>query len=60
MSDEMQESNNKLIKIYREGFSRKYNRTKMMEDAFLQLLITPDPLISSLFKLYKLQNEEIM
>lgn len=51
MSEEAQESCNKYIKKFRRDFSRKCDRTKTMEDVFSRLLVTSDPLISSLRKL---------
>ena len=50
MSEEAQESSNKFIKKFRQDFSRKCSRTKTMEDVFCRLLVTSDPLISSLRK----------
>ena len=50
MSEEAQESCNKFIKKFRQDFSRKCSRTKTMEDVFCRLLVTSDPLISSLQK----------
>ena len=50
MSEEAQESCNKFIKKFRLDFSRKCIRTKTMEDVFCRLLVTSDPLISSLRK----------
>lgn len=51
MSEEAQESCNKYIKRFREDFSRKCDRIKNMEDFFCRLLVTSDPIISSLRKL---------
>lgn len=51
MSEEAQESSNKLIKKFHQDFSRKCDRIKTMEDVFSRLLVTSDPLISSLRKL---------
>lgn len=51
MSEEAQESCNKYIKRFREDFSRKCDRIKNMEDIFCRLLVTSDPIISSLRKL---------
>lgn len=48
MSEEAQESCNKFIKKYRQDFARKTSRVKNMEDGFSRLLISSDPLISSL------------
>ncbi|XP_043471258.1 uncharacterized protein LOC122504283 [Leptopilina heterotoma] len=51
MSEEAQESCNKFIKKYRQDFARKTSRAKNMEDIFCRLLVSSDPLISSLRKL---------
>lgn len=51
MSEDAQESTNKYIKKNRSDFSRKFSRTKTMEDVFSRLLLTSDPYISSLRKL---------
>lgn len=53
MSEEAQESCNKDIKKFRENFARKCDREKNVEDVFRRLLITSDPIISSLRKLPK-------
>lgn len=51
MSEDAQESCNKYIKRFREDFTRKCSRVKTMEDLFRRLLLTSDPLISSVRKL---------
>ena len=51
MSEEAQEARNKDFKRYREGFSRKCAREKTMDDVLHWLLVSSDPLISSLKKL---------
>ena len=51
ISEDAQESCNKYIKRFREDFTRKCSRVQTMEDLFLRLLLTSDPLISSLRKL---------
>ena len=48
LSEEAQESRNKDIKRYREHFSRKCSRESTMTDFFHWLLVSSDPLISSL------------
>lgn len=48
LSEEAQESRNKDIKRYRENFSRKSSRINTMTDIFHWLLVSSDPLISSL------------
>lgn len=57
MSEEAQECCNKLIKKYRQDFSRKSSRTLTMEDVFCRLLLNSDPYISSVRKLPK-QNKK--
>lgn len=51
MSEDAQESTNKIIKRAREDFSRKSSRINTMTDVFLRLLVTSDPYISSIRKL---------
>lgn len=53
MSEEAQESCNKHIKNFRENYARKCDRSKNITDVFQRLLITSDPVISSLRKLPK-------
>lgn len=48
MSEDAQEARNKDIRNYRENFSRKCSRTSTMQDVFNRLLITSDPMISSM------------
>lgn len=48
LSEDAQESSNKLIRKYRRDFSRKSSRTKTMTDVFLRLMASSDPFISSL------------
>ena len=48
MSEEAQEARNKDVRRYREMFTRKFSRQKTVEDLFHRLLISSDPLISSL------------
>lgn len=50
LSEEAQESRNKDVRNYREHYSRKCSREKNIEDIFLRLLASSDPLISSLRK----------
>lgn len=50
MSEEAQESCNKLIKKFRKDFSRKSNRQQTMNDVFLRLLIMSYPIVSSFYK----------
>lgn len=52
MSEDAQEARNKDVKNYRENFSRKFSRTATMEDVFHRLLVTSDPYISSMSKIY--------
>lgn len=51
MSEDAQESRNKDFKTYREGFSRKCTREETMKDVLNWLLVSSDPLISSLRQL---------
>lgn len=51
MSKKAQESCNKYIKKYRQEFARKSSRIKNMEDVFYRLLVSSDPLITSIRKL---------
>lgn len=43
--EKAQESRNKDIKKYREGFSQKCSREKTMEDVLNWLLVSSDPYI---------------
>ncbi|XP_071635291.1 uncharacterized protein [Temnothorax longispinosus] len=47
MSEDAQESCHKYFKIFREDFSRKYSRTKTMDDIFSRFLVSSDPYLSS-------------
>lgn len=51
LGEEAQESRNKDIKRYREFHARKFSRKQNLEDIFHGLLISSDPLISSMKKL---------
>lgn len=59
LSEDAQEARNKDIKKYFEGYSRKPSHTNTMEDVFHWLLISSDPLISSLRKM-KLRNSKTL
>ncbi|KAE8741256.1 hypothetical protein FOCC_FOCC013211, partial [Frankliniella occidentalis] len=48
LSEEAQESRNKEVRKYRELYTRKLNRVTTNSDLMKKLLITSDPLISSL------------
>jgi hypothetical protein len=48
MSEEAQECRNKDFKYFREHHSRKVSREKSNEDVFHRLLVTSDPLLSSM------------
>ncbi|XP_063909076.1 uncharacterized protein LOC135126834 [Zophobas morio] len=48
LSEEAQEARNKNCKGFRERHSRKFSRQETMEDLMHMLLITSDPLITSL------------
>lgn len=50
LGEEAQESRNKDIKRYREFHSRKFSRMENMQDMFCNLLVSSDPLISSMKK----------
>lgn len=51
LSEDAQESRNKDIKRYRQDFSRKCSRKANMADVFNRLMVTSDPVISSIRKL---------
>lgn len=59
LSEEAQEARNKDIKRYRENFTRKFCREKCIRDVFNRLLITSDPLISSLRKRPQKKNKNL-
>lgn len=48
LSQEAQEARNKDVRNYREFHARKFSRTQNVEDILHMLLISSDPLISSL------------
>lgn len=48
LSEEASEARNKEFRLYRKDHTRKINRTATNEDLFNHLLVTSDPLISSL------------
>lgn len=51
LSEEAQEARNKDMKRFRENNTRKTSRKHTMEDLFNNLLISSDPLISSMRKI---------
>lgn len=51
LSEEAQESKNKDMRNFRQHHTRKCSRVKTNEDLLLRLLLSSDPLISSLRKL---------
>jgi hypothetical protein len=53
LSEEAQESRNKDRKYFRRSYSRKISRSSMNEEIFSLLLVSSDPLTSSLRKLLK-------
>lgn len=57
MSEEAQEARNKEIRRYRESFTRKNSRTNTNDDLLKRLLISSDPLITSLRKSTKKPNK---
>jgi len=59
LSEDAQESRNKDIKNFREGFSRKCSREKSMEDVFHRLLVSSDPLITSLSNMQPKQGKKL-
>ena len=58
LSEEAQESRNKDLKRYRRDHTRKCSRTILNLDLIRRLLVSSDPLISSMFKNIK-QNSKI-
>ena len=52
-SEEAQEARNKDFKKYRENYLRKISKEKTNEDILHMLLISSDPLVSSLRKIKK-------
>lgn len=48
LSEEAQESRNKDLKAFRRGHTRKHSRLATMEDLFNLLLVSSDPVISSM------------
>lgn len=58
MSEEAQESCNKVIKKTRQDFARKCSRIKTMEDIFLRLFIKSDPVISAISNSYSLNQKK--
>ena len=56
LSEEGQEARNKDIKKYREHHTRKSSRKNTMTDLINNLLISSDPLISSIRKSHKKQK----
>ena len=56
LSEEAQEARNKDIKRYREHHTRKSSRKNTMTDLINNLLISSDPLISSIRKSHKKQK----
>ena len=51
MSEEAQEARNKDIRSYREHHARKFSRAATNEDVFRRLLLSSDPVISSIRQL---------
>lgn len=48
LSEEAAEARNKHFRQYRESFARKFSRTECNEDVLNRLLLTSDPLLSSM------------
>jgi hypothetical protein len=59
LSEEAQEARNKEIKKYRLGYSRKISRTKTNQDVLNMLLISSDPMITSLRKLPQKKTRQL-
>ncbi|KAK4871438.1 hypothetical protein RN001_016456 [Aquatica leii] len=61
LSEEAQEANNKMLKKYREGYSRKISRDKTNEDIINRLLISSDPPITTNlnYKISIMNNNQI-
>lgn len=59
LSEEAQESRIKDFKIYRERFSRKTSRQANLEDVFQRLLVSSDPLITSLRSLEPIKRKSL-
>ena len=59
LSEEAQESSNKLIKKFHRENSRKNSKKNSMTNVFLRLMAASDPVISSLRKLPKKKAKEL-
>jgi hypothetical protein len=61
LSEEAQEARKKHIKKYRECNTRKNSSINTIQDLLNNLLVSPDPVISSLRKLtYIIKNNKVM
>lgn len=58
MSEEAQECMNKDYKVYREHHTRKSSRLNSNEDLFHTLLISSDPVISSIRNIPLVKKEQ--
>lgn len=58
LSEEAAEARNKHFRLYRQDYARKFSRENCNRDIFNRLLLTSDPLISSMrrFKRRKMQS----
>lgn len=52
LTEEVSEARNKAFRTFRQNFSRKIGRKQKMEDILHNLLISSDPLISSIRRKY--------
>ena len=59
MSEEAQEARNKDCKYFKEHNTRKTSRVKTMEDLLYILLVSSDPLVSSLRKKTRKRNKSM-
>ncbi|KAG5884210.1 hypothetical protein JTB14_019358 [Gonioctena quinquepunctata] len=59
ISEDAQESKNKAMKTYRQGYTGKFPREQTMEDLFHQLLVSSDPYITSMRILSQKKIEDI-
>ena len=59
LSEDAQESRNKDIKNFREGFSRKFSREKSVQDVSHRLLVSSDPFITSLNNVQPKQGQSL-
>lgn len=58
LTEEAQEAKNKEMRRYREHHSRKCSRLKTNEDVFKRLLLSSDPILSTIGYKYKIKKEK--